>query len=524
MIETNALREKVLDLAIRGKLVPQDPNDEPSSVLLERIRAEKQRMVKDGKIKAKDIKNDTIIFKGEDNLHYEKFADGSIKCIEDEIPFEVPEGWAWARMSSLTQDLPYGTSKKSSSRGKIAVLRMGNLQQGEIDYSDLVYSSDKEDIDKYLLTYGDLLFNRTNSSEWVGKTAIYRGEVSAIYAGYLIRIRSFLDAEYLNSVMNSKYAKEICLLVKTDAVNQSNINATKLGRFLIPVPPLSEQVRISNMVSEALYWNNFIEIKKLELEQYIQQIKSKILDLAIRGKLVPQNPNDEPASVLLEHIRAEKEELIKQGKIKRDKKETIIFRGDDNSYYEKIGNDIICIDEELPFDIPHNWSWCRLGNIGDWAAGSTPSRSYPEYYNGTIPWLKTGDLNDGYITNIPESISEEALKNTSVRLNPSGSVLIAMYGATIGKLGILTFPATTNQACCACSPLDGINNHYLFYYLLSQKDNFVYRSVGGAQPNISKEKIVTTLMPVPPYEEQRQILDKIDIFFDLIRDIEKSLN
>ena len=524
MIETNALREKVLDLAIRGKLVPQDPNDEPSSVLLERIRAEKQRMVKDGKIKAKDIKNDTIIFKGEDNLHYEKFADGSIKCIEDEIPFEVPEGWAWARMSSLTQDLPYGTSKKSSSRGKIAVLRMGNLQQGEIDYSDLVYSSDKEDIDKYLLTYGDLLFNRTNSSEWVGKTAIYRGEVSAIYAGYLIRIRSFLDAEYLNSVMNSKYAKEICLLVKTDAVNQSNINATKLGRFLIPVPPLSEQVRISNMVSEALYWNNFIEIKKLELEQYIQQIKSKILDLAIRGKLVPQNPNDEPASVLLERIRAEKEELIKQGKIKRDKKESIIFRGDDNSYYEKIGNDIICIDEELPFDIPHNWSWCRLGNIGDWAAGSTPSRSYPEYYNGTIPWLKTGDLNDGYITNIPESISEEALKNTSVRLNPSGSVLIAMYGATIGKLGILTFPATTNQACCACSPLDGINNHYLFYYLLSQKDNFVYRSVGGAQPNISKEKIVTTLMPVPPYEEQRQILDKIDIFFDLIRDIEKSLN
>ena len=524
MIETNALREKVLDLAIRGKLVPQDPNDEPSSVLLERIRAEKQRMVKDGKIKAKDINNDTIIFKGEDNLHYEKFADGSIKCIEDEIPFEVPEGWAWARMSSLTQDLPYGTSKKSSSRGKIAVLRMGNLQQGEIDYSDLVYSSDKEDIDKYLLTYGDLLFNRTNSSEWVGKTAIYRGEVSAIYAGYLIRIRSFLDAEYLNSVMNSKYAKEICLLVKTDAVNQSNINATKLGRFLIPVPPLSEQVRISNMVSEALYWNNFIEIKKLELEQYIQQIKSKILDLAIRGKLVPQNPNDEPASVLLERIRAEKEELIKQGKIKRDKKETIIFRGDDNSYYEKIGNDIICIDEELPFDIPHNWSWCRLGNIGDWAAGSTPSRSYPEYYNGTIPWLKTGDLNDGYITNIPESISEEALKNTSVRLNPSGSVLIAMYGATIGKLGILTFPATTNQACCACSPLDGINNHYLFYYLLSQKDNFVYRSVGGAQPNISKEKIVTTLMPVPPYEEQRQILDKIDIFFDLIRDIEKSLN
>nr|WP_243143145.1 restriction endonuclease subunit S [Roseburia intestinalis] len=291
-----------------------------------------------------------------------------------------------------------------------------------------------------------------------------------------------------------------------------------------PLPPFNEQTQIYHKSKEILSYTQQVDKETEKLIDIINITKSKILDLAIRGKLVPQNPNDEPASVLLERIRAEKEELIKQGKIKRDKKESIIFRGDDNSYYEKIGNDIICIDEELPFDIPHNWSWCRLGNIGDWAAGSTPSRSYPEYYNGTIPWLKTGDLNDGYITNIPESISEEALKNTSVRLNPSGSVLIAMYGATIGKLGILTFPATTNQACCACSPLDGINNHYLFYYLLSQKDNFVYRSVGGAQPNISKEKIVTTLMPVPPYEEQRQILDKIDIFFDLIRDIEKSLN
>ena len=198
-MDTKALRQKILDLAIRGKLVPQDPEDEPASVLLERIRAKKQQMVKDGKLKAKDIKNDSVIYVGEDSLHYEKFADGTVKCIEDEIPFEVPEGWAWSRIFSISQDLPYGTSKKSSSSGEIAVLRMGNLQQGEIDYTDLVYSSNKEDIDKYLLTDGDLLFNRTNSSEWVGKTAIYRGETAAIYAGYLIRIRSLLDAEYLNT-------------------------------------------------------------------------------------------------------------------------------------------------------------------------------------------------------------------------------------------------------------------------------------------------------------------------------------
>ncbi len=146
-MDTKALRQKILDLAIRGKLVPQDPEDEPASVLLERIRAKKQQMVKDGKLKAKDIKNDSVIYVGEDSLHYEKFADGTVKCIEDEIPFEVPEGWAWSRIFSISQDLPYGTSKKSSSSGEIAVLRMGNLQQGEIDYTDLVYSSNKEDID-----------------------------------------------------------------------------------------------------------------------------------------------------------------------------------------------------------------------------------------------------------------------------------------------------------------------------------------------------------------------------------------
>ena len=517
MIETNALREKVLDLAIRGKLVPQDPNDEPSSVLLERIRAEKQRMVKDGKIKAKDIKNDTIIFKGEDNLHYEKFADGSIKCIEDEIPFEVPEGWAWCRLSQIIilysgQDLE-PSRYNDNSIGIPYITGASNFEDGRIIINRWTDSPTTH------ATIDDLLLTCKGSG--VGKM-VWCNIENAHIARQIMALRC-IDGLYKN------YLEIVMFAFLSKIVSKANGLIPGLSRDVIlnmtfPLPPFNEQTQIYHKSKEILSYTQQVDKETEKLIDIINITKSKILDLAIRGKLVPQNPNDEPASVLLERIRAEKEELIKQGKIKRDKKESIIFRGDDNSYYEKIGNDIICIDEELPFDIPHNWSWCRLGNIGDWAAGSTPSRSYPEYYNGTIPWLKTGDLNDGYITNIPESISEEALKNTSVRLNPSGSVLIAMYGATIGKLGILTFPATTNQACCACSPLDGINNHYLFYYLLSQKDNFVYRSVGGAQPNISKEKIVTTLMPVPPYEEQRQILDKIDIFFDLIRDIEKSLN
>ena len=482
MIETNALREKVLDLAIRGKLVPQDPNDEPSSVLLERIRAEKQRMVKDGKIKAKDIKNDTIIFKGEDNLHYEKFADGSIKCIEDEIPFEVPEGWAWCRLSQIIilysgQDLE-PSRYNDNSIGIPYITGASNFEDGRIIINRWTDSPTTH------ATIDDLLLTCKGSG--VGKM-VWCNIENAHIARQIMALRC-IDGLYKN------YLEIVMLAFLSKIVSKANGLIPGLSRDVIlnmtfPLPPFNEQTQIYHKSKEILSYTQQVDKETEKLIDIINITKSKILDLAIRGKLVPQNPNDEPASVLLERIRAEKEELIKQGKIKRDKKESIIFRGDDNSYYEKIGNDIICIDEELPFDIPHNWSWCRLGNIGDWAAGSTPSRSYPEYYNGTIPWLKTGDLNDGYITNIPESISEEALKNTSVRLNPSGSVLIAMYGATIGKLGILTFPATTNQACCACSPLDGINNHYLFYYLLSQKDNFVYRSVGGAQPNISKEWI-----------------------------------
>ena len=185
--------------------------------------------------------------------------------------------------------------------------------------------------------------------------------------------------------------------------------------------------------------------------------------------------------------------------------------------YEKVGkNEPVCIADEVPFDIPDSWEWVRLGSIGDWGSGATPSRTHPEYYGGNIPWLKTGDLNDGYINSVPEFITDLALEKTSVRLNPIGSVLIAMYGATIGKLGILSILATTNQACCACLPYSDFYNEYLFYFLMSQKQSFIKRGEGGAQPNISKEKIISTLMPVPPVEEQHRIVNRLKILLPLI--------
>ncbi|WP_232620390.1 restriction endonuclease subunit S [Prevotella intermedia] len=238
-----------------------------------------------------------------------------------------------------------------------------------------------------------------------------------------------------------------------------------------------------------------------------KKLRQKILDLAIHGKLVPQDPNDEPASVLLERIRAEKERLISEGKIKRSRKSA---KTTDTPHYENV-----------PFEVPENWEWTTLGEIGTWQSGATPSRLRKDYYGGNIPWLKTGDLNDGLITDIPEFITQKALDETSVKLNPIGSILIAMYGATIGKIGILTFPATTNQACCACSDYK-IEQMYLFYFLLANKKVFIAMGGGGAQPNISKEKIAVTFMPLPPLTEQQRIVVEIERWFKLIDAIDQS--
>ena len=239
-----------------------------------------------------------------------------------------------------------------------------------------------------------------------------------------------------------------------------------------------------------------------------KKLRQKILDLAIHGKLVPQDPNDEPASVLLERIKAEKEHLVKEGKIKRSKKSA---KTSDTPHYENV-----------PFEVPSSWVWTTLSEVGTWQLGGTPSRSNKSYYGGNIPWLKTGDLNDGLISNIPESITEEAVANSSAKINPTGSVLIAMYGATIGKLGILTFPATTNQACCACIEYEVVAQMYLFYFLLSQRTAFIEKGGGGAQPNISKEIIVNTYIPLPPLSEQHRIVAEIKKWFTLIDQIEQG--
>ena len=365
-MDTKALRQKILDLAIRGKLVPQNPEDEPASVLLERIRAKKQQMVKDGKLKAKDIKNDSVIYVGEDSLHYEKFADGTVKCIEDEIPFEVPEGWAWERLGNVSTIARGGSPRPIEKflTDDIEGINWIKISDAAKDSKYILHTKEKikpEGLSKtrYVCS-GDFLL--TNSMSF-GRPYILKTD-GCIHDGWLVigNIDIVFNQDYLYYALSSDFMYTTLSLLAAGSTVK-NLKSDTVRSVLFPIPPLKEQERMVHQLEELIAFADVINADKNQLVNIINQTKSKILDLAIRSKLVPQDPNDEPASVLLERIRAEKEELIKQRKIKRDKKESVIFRGEDNSYYLNDGNTIIDISDEIPFIIPDSWSWGKLKDI-----------------------------------------------------------------------------------------------------------------------------------------------------------------
>ena len=515
------LKNSVLQMAVQGKLVPQDPNDEPASVLLERIRTEKEQLIKEKKIKRE--KNPSVIFKGADNTPYEKIGD-EVRSLADEVPFDIPDSWEWVRIRSLGEIVRgSGIKRNETVQQGLPCVRYGELYttyQTSFTSAVSFIAPDLYEKCKHF-SYGDVLMTLTGENKPdIAKAVAYLGTEPIAASGDLaFWTQHGMNPLFLSYIMASPYiiARKVALATGDIIVH---ISGDKLGTILLPVPPLAEQERIVACIQEAeLVIENYAikatALQKLQ-DSFPEALKKSILQEAVQGKLVPQDPSDEPAEALLERIRAEKQRLIKEGKIKKDKHESVIFRRD-NSHYEKLDGVERCIDDELPFEIPESWAWARLGNIGDWGSGATPSRTHPEYYDGSIPWLKTGDLTDSYITDIPEGISQLALEKTSVRLNESGSVLMAMYGATIGKLGILTYSATTNQACCACKPVYGVETLFLFYFLMSQRTAFIKRGEGGAQPNISKEKIVTTLMPLPPLAEQHRIVQRIEELLPLVK-------
>ena len=515
------LKNSILQMAVQGKLVPQDPNDEPASVLLERIRTEKEQLIKEKKIKRE--KNPSVIFKGADNTPYEKIGD-EVRSLADEVPFDIPDSWEWVRIRSLGEIVRgSGIKRNETVQQGLPCVRYGELYttyQTSFTSAVSFIAPDLYEKCKHF-SYGDVLMTLTGENKPdIAKAVAYLGTEPIAASGDLaFWTQHGMNPLFLSYIMASPYiiARKVALATG-DII--AHISGDKLGTILLPVPPLAEQERIVACIQEAeLVIENYAikatALQKLQ-DSFPEALKKSILQEAVQGKLVPQDPSDEPAEALLERIRAEKQRLIKEGKIKKDKHESVIFRRD-NSHYEKLDGVERCIDDELPFEIPESWAWARLGNIGDWGSGATPSRTHPEYYDGSIPWLKTGDLTDSYITDIPEGISQLALEKTSVRLNESGSVLMAMYGATIGKLGILTYSATTNQACCACKPVYGVETLFLFYFLMSQRTAFIKRGEGGAQPNISKEKIVTTLMPLPPLAEQHRIVQRIEELLPLVK-------
>lgn len=293
----------------------------------------------------------------------------------------------------------------------------------------------------------------------------------------------------------------------TGTAGQQRIHKDYLPTCVLPLPPLAEQKRIVAKIEQLLPYIDRYEKAWSRLQEFNKRfpadMQKSLLQYAIEGKLVGQRAEEGTAEELFAQIQAEKQRLIAEGKLKKQKPLPEIT------------------EEEKPFDIPESWKWVRLGDIGNWGSGATPSRTNSEYYGGKIPWLKTGDLNDGYITDVPEFITELALEKTSVRLNPIGSVLIAMYGATIGKLGILKEPMTTNQACCACIPFNGIYNVYLFYFLMAYRMRFIKMGEGGAQPNISREKIINSICPLPPLAEQKRIVARLEELLPLCDRLKK---
>ena len=465
-------------------------------------------------------------------MPYEKIGKNEPVCIADEVPFEIPESWEWVKLKDIViKEVKRGKSPTYANSGNVLVFAQKcNTKAGNIDLS-LAKHLDLKVFTKYpdeeYIQNNDIVVNSTGNGT-LGRIGVFRGsdrinDCIIVPDSHVttIRVNAALISDYIYYALTyyQPYLEKNC----SGSTNQTELKPAVIANLFIPVPPYAEQSRIVKKLSEVLPLVMVYNDKETALETYNNdfpsQLKKSILQYAVQGKLVPQDPTDESASALLERIRAEKEQLIKSGKIKRDKHESVIFRRD-NSYYERVDGIERCIDDEIPFEIPDSWEWVRLGNIGEWGSGATPSRTKSEYYNGTIPWLKTGDLNDGYITYIPETITNLALTETSVKLNPVGSVLIAMYGATIGKLGILQLPATTNQACCACVPFTGVYNKFLFYFLMSQKAAFIKRGEGGAQPNISKEKIVATLMPLPPKSEQYRIVEKVNDILSKIHTIQ----
>ena len=507
------LKNSILQWAIQGKLVPQDPNDEPASVLLERIRAEKAQLIIEGKIK-KD-KNESIIYRGDDNSYYEKFlATGEVKCIDEEIPFDIPQGWEWTRLSRIVYN--HGQKAPDEVFSYIDIGSIDNVNQKLNSKETILNANEAPSRARRIIRFGDIIYStvrpylhntciidRTFLKPAIASTgfavfACHRGLINKYLFNYLLTPQ--FDA-YANDKNNAK------------GVAYPAINDEKLYKALVPVPPTNEQNRIINIIEQlSPYVSRYSEaasvLKSLNT-QLGESLKRSILQQAIQGKLVSQTAADGTAQELLEQIKEEKQKLVKESKLKKaDSATSIIFKGVDNKYYENNSGKISCIDDEIPFGIPETWTWVRHNDLFNVSGGSQPPKSIfiEQEREGYIRLFQIRDYGQN-----PQPIYIPL--STASKISQKGDILLARYGASLGKVFYAEYGAY-NVALAKVVPLYEsplIFQKYIFlYYCSSIYQNEIVNRSRCAQAGFNKEDLNSLLFPLPPLAEQYRIVEKYE--------------
>ena len=492
------LKNSILQMAVQGKLVPQDPNDEPASVLLERIRAEKERLIKEKKIKRE--KNPSVIFKGADNTPYEKIGD-EVRPLADEVPFDIPDSWEWVRFGNIVANY-------DSKRRPVTKEQRKN-EHGYYDYYGATGAIDR--VDDYIFEGEYLMIGEDGGNFFTERDNAFIASGRFWANNHVHIVQPILcDIHFLKHFLDS------CNLPKMGLINGiavPKLNQEHLNSILVPLPPLSEQEAIVAELSKYAplldeYQLAYSEIKLLN-DSFPERLKKSILQEAVQGKLVPQDPSDEPAEALLERIRAEKQRLIKEGKIKKDKHESVIFRRD-NSHYEKRGSEEVCIDDEIPFEIPENWVWCRLGSILEKLTDG--AHSTPKYTDSGVPFISVKDVSSGVLSfDSAKHISESEHRELYKRCDPKrGDILLTKVGTT----GIPVIVDTDEEFSLFVSVAQLRFLHSLLdknYLLLLIQSPLVQQQCtehtrGVGNKNWVMRDIANTLVAIPPLAEQKRIV------------------
>lgn len=502
------LKNSILQEAIEGRLVPQDPNDEPASVLLDKIRKEKARLVKEGKIKAD--KNESRIYRTDDGHWIEHFEDKKREdiCIDDEISYDIPKGWEYCRFSSLYWLLTDGThSTPKYTLDGIPFLSVKDMSSGKLSFVNTKFISPEE---HFLLSQrcnpqkGDLLISKVGTT---GIPLIIDTERDFSIFVSLALVKFFpdlLDSQFLIYLINSPLVQSQ-VKEETRGIGNKNWVLTAISNTLMVLPPLAEQHRIVAKIEELLpkveeYGKAQEALDKLN-EELPERLKKSILQEAIEGRLVPQDPNDEPASVLLDKIRKEKARLVKEGKLK--KKDLV---------------EVPIEEDEIPFKIPESWELCRLKTIClDFIV---PQRDKPTKFDGDIPWCRIEDIEGKYLNRSlsNQNVSLELIDEMNMHICPIGTVISAC-SASIGNQAIITRECCTNQTFIGIVCNDkALFNEYLYYFLMSQKDNLKRIGKGTTISYISRKKYEEYIFPLPPLAEQKRIVEKIE---QLMKEINK---